>query len=88
MKGYPKIMTVRSIDHYKLLVTFDNRVTKIYDCTLLFAEAPFSLLRNKPIFQSVQVDKGGYGIFWNDELDLSEAELWINGESIKGFPNI
>jgi hypothetical protein len=25
------------------------------------------------------VDKHGYGIVWNDELDLSESELWING---------
>jgi len=82
MKSYPKITTVMTIDHYKLLVTFDNRVMKIYDCTLLLEESPFSLLRDKPIFQSVQVDKGGYGIFWNDDLDLSEAELWINGELI------
>jgi hypothetical protein len=25
------------------------------------------------------VDKHGYGIVWNDELDLSESEFWING---------
>ena len=25
------------------------------------------------------LDKHGYGIVWNDELDLSESELWING---------
>jgi hypothetical protein len=31
------------------------------------------------LFNSVHVDKHGYGIVWNDELDLSESELWING---------
>jgi hypothetical protein len=30
------------------------------------------------------VDKHGYGIAWNDELDLSESELWINGLSAEG----
>lgn len=30
----------------------------------------------------VQVDPGGYGISWNDNVDLSENELWINGKEI------
>lgn len=30
----------------------------------------------------VVVDPGGYGISWNDELDMSEYELWTKGIEI------
>ena len=29
------------------------------------------------------VDVGGYGIVWNDDVDLSCDELWENGKEIK-----
>jgi hypothetical protein len=32
-----------------------------------------------PKVKSVKVDGGGYGVFWSDEVDLSEYELWVNG---------
>ena len=28
------------------------------------------------LFEQVRVDQGGYGISWNDELDLSCDKLW------------
>ena len=28
------------------------------------------------------MDVGGYGIIWNDDLDLSCDELWENGEQV------
>ena len=31
------------------------------------------------LFEQVKVDKGGYGISWNGEIDLSCNELWENG---------
>jgi hypothetical protein len=39
-------------------------------------------LKDKFIFKSVRVDEGGYGISWDDEIDLSEYELWKNGTEI------
>jgi hypothetical protein len=30
----------------------------------------------------VKVDPGGYWVSWNDEADLSEYELWVNGRLI------
>lgn len=35
------------------------------------------------LFSCVAVDVGGYGIVWNDELDLSCDELWENGTVVK-----
>lgn len=36
-------------------------------------------MTNKALFDNIQVDTGGYGISWNDELDLDAEELWENG---------
>jgi hypothetical protein len=79
MKNYPKIKTVKAIAHKQLLVTFSNDVKKIYDCSLLLEDENFRPLLNENLFRSVKADKHGYGISWNDELDLSESELWLNG---------
>ena len=79
MKKYPKILNVESRNGKKLLVTFKNGTKKIYDCSPLLEDNNFKPLLNDALFNSVQVDKHGYGIVWNDELDLSESELWING---------
>lgn len=36
----------------------------------------------KGLFQQVKVDAGGYGISWNDEIDLASEELRLNGISV------
>jgi hypothetical protein len=80
---YPKIKEVKPLEGYMLLVTFRNGITKIYDCSALLALPTFFLLQDKAFFRAVQADRGGYGIFWNDELDLSESELWLNGQVVE-----
>ena len=35
------------------------------------------------LFYDVQVDTGGYGIVWNDELDLACDELFANGVRVE-----
>lgn len=78
----PKILSVQAQEHKKLLVEFVNGVEKIYDCTQLLYLETFELLKNDAFFKSVKVDAGGYGISWNDEIDLSEYELWANGVEV------
>jgi hypothetical protein len=79
MKKYPKIQNVESRNGKQLFVTFKNGTKKIYDCSPLLEDNNFKPLLYDALFNFVQVDKHGYGIVWNDELDLSESELWING---------
>ena len=54
-------------------VSASEGVTKIYDVKPLFAKwAAFKALEDDTeLFYNVEVDKGGYGIIWNDDLDLS-----------------
>ena len=34
------------------------------------------------LFRQVQVDAGGYGISWNDDLDLDAEDIWDNGTEL------
>ena len=76
------VKKVKALDGMKLLVTFRNGVEKLYDVGALYEELPqFRVLEDdKTLFSGVHVDVGGYGISWNDELDLAAEELWGNGE--------
>ncbi|MBQ5321092.1 MAG: DUF2442 domain-containing protein [Oscillospiraceae bacterium] len=81
---FHKIKNVSPLPEYKLSVQFSEGVTKIYDVKPLFKKIPaFKSLENNNDFGSVYVDVGGYGIVWNDELDLSCDELWENGIAIE-----
>ena len=79
MEKYQKILDVKPKKGKRLLVTFNNRIKKVYDCSPLIDDDIFKPLMNDALFNSVQADKHGYGVIWTDELDLSESELWING---------
>jgi hypothetical protein len=76
---FPKIEAVKPLPGKKLLVRFAGGGRKVYDCCPLLDQEPFSLLRNESLFRQVKVDVGGYGISWNDQIDLSESKLWIKG---------
>ncbi len=81
---FHKIKNVSPLPEYKLSVQFAEGVTKIYDVKPLFQKIPvFKSLENNNDFGSVYVDVGGYGIIWNDELDLSCDELWNNGVELQ-----
>ncbi|MCP4402196.1 MAG: DUF2442 domain-containing protein [bacterium] len=79
---YPRIESVALLNDYNLRVTFTNHVIKNYDCTSLLQEPEFLILRDPIIFRMVRVDRGGYGISWNDEIDVSESELWLHGKTV------
>lgn len=76
-----RVKTVKPLDGLTLLVLFQNGEEKLYDVKQLFSVFPqFEVfMTNKALFDNIQVDTGGYGISWNDELDLDAEELWENG---------
>ena len=79
MEAIPKISSVTALDGLRLRVRFESGRETIYDCTPLLARPAFAPLVNPALFRTVRVDPGGYGISWNDDIDLSEYELWTNG---------
>lgn len=82
---FHKIKNVSALQDFKLSVQFSEGVTKLYDVKPLFEKLPvFGYLKeNMKEFYQVSVDMGGYGIVWNDELDLSCDELWEHGTQIE-----
>jgi len=88
MKGsamdYPQITAVAALAEARLRVTFTDGSTKIYDCSALLREPAFAPLRDQALFGRAHVGPGGYGVVWNDEIDLSESELWLNGVDADG----
>lgn len=76
-----KIRNVKPLDDFKLLVTFENNEIKEYDVKPLFDKWVVfkDLISIDGLFKQVKVDTGGYGISWNDEIDLSCNELYYNG---------
>ena len=82
---FHKIKSVNVLPDYTLAVQFSEGVTKTYDVKVLFERwEPFRAFKKHPeLFYEVQVDTGGYGIVWNDDLDLSCEELYHNGQTIQ-----
>jgi hypothetical protein len=88
MHNYPKIKTAIPLDDYRLQITFVNGVCKVYDCKPLLQNSAFGSLTWGWLFRSVQVDAGGHGVSWNDDIDLSESELWEHGTRLESTPAI
>ncbi len=76
---YPKIRDVKPRADKTLLVTFENGDRRVYDCTPLLRSDAFHLLRDDAIFRCAHADSHGYGVIWNDDIDLAESEIWLNG---------
>ena len=76
-----KIKSVRTSENMTLLAVFENGIEKAYDIRQMERLFPqFYVLKTNPeLYKSVQVDVGGYGISWNDDLDIDAEEIWENG---------
>lgn len=78
-----KIKDVTALPNYKLSVQFAQGITKIYNVAPLIEKYKmFEPLKNNELFATVEVDVGGYGIIWNDDIDISCDELFVNGEKV------
>ena len=78
---YPRVSSVKPLAGKRLFVTFSNGAEKVYDCAPLLADEAFAALKDDAFFRGVEADPHGYGVAWDDEIDLAESELWINGET-------
>ena len=81
---FHKIKDVTALKNHKLLVQFAEGVTKLYDMNSLIKENPiFKKLEDDKLYYDVLVDVGGYGVIWNDDIDISCDELYANGKITK-----
>lgn len=81
---FHRVKEVSVVEKYVLQVVFADGTAKKYDVEPLFLEieAFQGLKEVQGLFELVRVDAGGYGICWNDDIDLACDELWENGIEI------
>ena len=77
--NYPRIQEAKAIDDTTLVIEFTNQEVKKYDIRHLLETPMFAPLRQPAFFKNFKVEPGGYAIVWNEEIDISEYELWKNG---------
>lgn len=84
MAMFHKLKAIYILPNFILRAHFVEGVYKLYDLKPLFTqiEAFQQLLQDEKLYCKVKVDVGGYGIVWNDELDLSCDEIWEHGTTI------
>ena len=84
----PKIVSAQVIDDRTLLIEFSQSEFKKYDISQLLGKEMFVPLRNPSFFKNFKIESGGYGLVWNEDIDISEYELWKNGVSLKDSENL
>jgi hypothetical protein len=79
---YPQIYQAEAVNDTTLVVEFTNHEVKEYNICYLLDNPMFAPLKQPAFFKSFQVESGGYGIVWNEDIDISEYELWTKGVSL------
>ena len=66
-----------------LELTFQDGKVKRYDMSVLFEKYPqLGALTDRYLFLSGKL-MGGYGIIWNDELDIEAETIYEEGDTVK-----
>jgi hypothetical protein len=78
----PRIFKAKAINDYTLVIEFTSQEVKTYNILHLLENPRFAPLRQPTFFKNFRVEQGGYGIVWNEDIDLSEYELWRNGIAV------
>ncbi len=87
---FHRIKSVTALENFILFIRFEDGTVKKYDVKPLFHKfKPFEELKNNiELFNQVKIDVKGYGISWNDDIDLSCNELWENGAQFDPFDGL
>ena len=79
---FHKVTEVTALPDFQLSVVFSSGEKKLYDAKPIMQihEAFKAFTLTQGLFQQVQVSAGGYGVYWNNEIDLSCNELYSGGK--------
>lgn len=78
---FHKITSLATLPDYVLLVGFSSGEFKQFDLkSLMNKYPPFAALKNvNGLYEQAKIDAGGYGIVWNDDLDISAEGIYEKG---------
>ena len=70
-----------------LELTFRDGCVKQFDMASMFeVYPPLSALADRSLFTSGKLSPGGYGVIWNDNLDVEAETVYMEGILIKNLP--
>lgn len=78
---FHKITSLATLPDYILLVGFAKGEFKQFDLKPLMDKyPPFATLKDVDgLYEHAKIDAGGYGIVWNDDLDISAEGIYEKG---------
>ncbi len=78
---FVKITSLATLPEYNLLVGFSTGEYKKFDLKPVMEKyAPFRALKETVgLYEQAKIDIGGYGIVWNDDLDISAEGIYEKG---------
>lgn len=78
---FHKITNLVLLEDYVLLVGFKEGVWKRLDLKPLMKKYPaFLQLKENSLYQKGKIDLGGFGVVWNEDVDLSAEGIFEQGE--------
>ena len=87
---FVKITSLATLPDYILLVGFTTDEYKKFDVKPLIKKYPpfKALVETEALYEQAKIDVGGYGIVWNDYLDLSADGVYEQGVPCEPPDNI
>ena len=77
------IVKLETLNDMTFNATFADGEVVNFDVRTLFDKYPvFRALENNELFQKLKIDGVGYGVSWNDDLDLSSDGIYVRGKHI------
>lgn len=77
------ITKIEPKENMELIATFADGEVVSFDVKTMIEKYPvFRTLEDEELFNSVVIDGAGYGVSWNDELDLSSDGIYNHGKHI------
>ncbi|MHB1653444.1 MAG: DUF2442 domain-containing protein [Desulfitobacteriaceae bacterium] len=77
----PRATVVKPLNDYKLLITFSNNETRIFDVKPYFDFIPFRELKKPAVFNTVHVS--GLSIEWQNGVDICPDELYYDSVPVQ-----
>lgn len=77
------ITSLNTLPNFVLLVGFQNGEYRQFDLKPYMEEYPAfkSLKETKGLYEQARIDIGGFGIVWNNDLDISSEGIYEKGIS-------
>ena len=79
---HPKVQSVEPINDSYARRRVRQCAEKKIRCASSVPKSNVRAFEKPGALQSARVERGGYAVVWNGNIDISEYELWSNGEAI------